>query len=149
MLGPMISRPPAAIRTVSNPIMPGMEKCESAPWAAGSVKPSSISPNAVSARPIHCRRPIEQPSICSAMIASITMPPARTAWTSDSGATDIAATWNTHAPVPISQPIVNSGEANSALADWIGLRTVHRRGRAGSPMLVEEADVRRERAQKR
>ena len=58
------------------------------------------------------------------MIASITIPPARTAWTSDSGATDIAATWNTQAPVPMTHPIVNSGEANSALADWIGLRTL-------------------------
>ena len=56
------------------------------------------------------------------MIASSTMPPASTACTSDSGATDIAATWKTHAPAPIIHPIVNSGEANRALADWSGRR---------------------------
>ena len=77
------------------------------------------------------------------------MPPARTAWTSESGATDIAATWKTHAPAPITQPIVNSGEANRALADRQRPAHVHRRRRAGSPVLVQEADIRGQSAQKR
>src|SRR6201994_4957635 len=79
------------------------------------------------------------------MIASRTMPPARTACTSDSGATDIAATWNTHAPAPMTHPIVNSGEANRALAVCTGRRM----SRAGSAVLIEEADVGGQSAEKR
>ena len=36
-----------------------------------------------------------------------------TIWTIDNGAIDIAATWKIQAPVAISMPIANIGEANS------------------------------------
>ena len=112
--GPMIRSVPPAIRPASNEIIPGTEKRESAPWAAGSVSPRRISPTAVSASPAHWRRPIRRPKIFSAITASSTTPPASTAWTSDSGASDIAATWKIHAPVAIAIPIANSGEAHRA-----------------------------------
>ena len=123
MRGPMIRSVPAAIRPVSNEIMPGTEKRESAPWVAGSVNPRRISPNAVIARPIHCRLPIRSPKTRSAITASRTTPPASTACTIDSGASDIAATWKIQAPVAITIPIANSREENSARADHSGRRT--------------------------
>jgi hypothetical protein len=68
---------------------------------------------AVSASPIHCRRPTLIPSIRSAITASNTTPPASTACTSESGATAIAATWKIQAPLAISIPIANSRDLNS------------------------------------
>ena len=83
------------------------------------------------------------------MMASSTTPPASTAWTSDSGATAMAATWKIQAPVAINMPIANNLDANSALAERQRMADVHGGRRAGSPMLEQEADVRRERAGER
>ena len=90
--GPMISSVPASSRIASNPIMPGTEKREWAPCTVGRLMPSRIRPTAVRPIPIHWRREIRSPKLRSAMIASSTTPPASTAWTTDSGATAIAAT---------------------------------------------------------
>ena len=111
--------------------------------------PSRISPKAVSARPIHCRRPIRSPKIRSAITASSTIPPASTAWTSDIGATDIAATWKTHAHEAIPIPIANSRVRNSERRGPQRLAHVDGRCRARSAVLVEEADVGRQGAGER
>ena len=70
--------------------------------------------------PTHCLREMQRPKVRSAITASRTTPPARTAWTSDSGATAMAATWKIHAAEAISMPIENSLEANSDLAERSG-----------------------------
>ena len=70
--------------------------------------------------PTHCLREMDRPKVRSAITASSTTPPARTAWTSESGATAMAATWKIHAAEAISIPIENNLEANSALADRSG-----------------------------
>ena len=72
--------------------------------------------------PTHCLREMHRPKVRSAITANSTTPPARTAWTSDSGATAIAATWKIQAAEAISIPIANSLEANSALAERSGWR---------------------------
>ena len=56
------------------------------------------------------------------MIASRTTPPASTAWTTDSGAIDIAATWKIQAPVAIAKPNANVRVVNSALPERSGWR---------------------------
>ena len=56
------------------------------------------------------------------MIASSTTPPASTICTIERGAIDIAATWKTQAPVAISMPIANIGEANSERPERRGWR---------------------------
>ena len=147
--GPMISSVPAAIMNVSNAIMPGTEKCELALCATGSVTPRSIRPRAVRPRPSHCRRPISTPRIRSAMTASSTTPPASTLWTSDSGATAIAATWKIQAPAAITIPIANSREPNSLPGRPQRPANVDRGRGARATVLVEEADVRRESARER
>ena len=118
----MISSAPAPTSPNSNAIIPGTENRECAPWTPGNVKPSRISPAAVSVSPIHWRRPTRTPSIRSAITASSTTPPASTAWTIDRGAADIAATWNTHAALPISIPIENDFTAKSDRAVFSGWR---------------------------
>ncbi len=116
ILGPMISNVPATSSPASNPIIPGSEKREWAPCTDGRVKPSRIRPTAVRPIPIHWRREIRSPKLRSAMIASSTTPPASTAWTTDSGATAIAATWKIQAPAAITIPSANSRDENSAFA---------------------------------
>ena len=93
--------------------------------------------------------PIRRPKIRSAITASRTTPPASTAWTSDSGAIDIAATWKIQAPVAITIPIANSFEANSERAR--PQRPAHVDGRrgAGAAVLVQKADVGRQSAGER
>ena len=54
--------------------------------------------------------------MCRAGIASSAMPPAITAWTSDSGAIASAATWSPHATNATTNPIVHHFEANRAAA---------------------------------
>ncbi len=54
------------------------------------------------------------------MIASSTTPPARTAWTTDIGASASAATWKPQALVATSMPSANQGEPKSDLAERRG-----------------------------
>ena len=145
MRGPITSNVPATSRAPSNTTIPGTEKREWAPCTAGRLRPSSSSPTAVSTIPPHWRREIFSPNERSATTASITTPPASTAWTVDSGATAIAATWNTQAPVATRNPIANSLEENSCRAvrngclmstagAWQAPRCLYRK-----PTLVESA----------
>ena len=77
------------------------------------------------------------------------MPPARTAWTSERGASDIAATWNAQAPAAIAIPIANSLEANSPRAERMGLAHVDGRRGTRAPVLEQEAEVRGQSAAER
>ena len=65
---------------------------------------------------------LSEDEVRAAITASSTTPPARTDWTSESGATAIAATWKIQAPVAIIMPIANSLEEYSSRADRSGWR---------------------------
>ena len=54
------------------------------------------------------------------MTASSTTPPARTTWTTDSGARASAATCRAQAPIATSIPSMNHGEQNSPRAERSG-----------------------------
>ena len=92
MRGPMISRPPIPNRPASKEIIAASEKRECAPCIAGSVRPSSTSPAAVSHSPSHWRRPTSKPNIRSAITAMNTTPAASETWITDIGASESAAT---------------------------------------------------------
>ena len=145
----MISSVPASSNPDSNAIIPGTEKREWAPCTAGRLTPSRIRPTAVRPMPSHWRREIRRPKLRSAMIASSTTPPASTAWTTDRGATAIAATWKIQAPAAISIPTANSGRGIQTPGGADRAADVDRRSRARAAMLEQKADVRRERADQR
>ena len=48
------------------------------------------------------------------MTAIRTTPPESTTWTTESGASEIAATWSAQPPAPTSMPIANHFEDQSA-----------------------------------
>ena len=115
----------------------------------GIVTPSSTRPTAVRPRPHHWRRPTLKPKIRSAITASSTTPPARTAWTTESGASAIAATWSSQAPsadAPCRSRTTSSSTARPRCAAGARCRPA---GRAGPAVLVEEREVRGERAEQR
>ena len=145
--GPMTSSAPSTTRAPSNAIIPASENCEWAPPWPGRVIVSMINPAAVSATPAHWRRPTVSPKTRSAMTARRTTPPDRTACTTDIGARARAATCSTQAPSATSIPIANQREANSASRRGERPADVDRGRSAGSPVLVEEAEVRRDRAE--
>ena len=78
---------------------------------------------AVKARPHHCRLPTSKPKRRSAITAMSTTPPESTTCTTDSGTSEMAATWRAQAPPPTIMPIENQREEYSALADRSGWRT--------------------------
>ena len=82
---------PIATAPPSNAISPAREYAE---WAcdASAVTASSARPPALSPRPVHSRQPSSMRNQICAGIASSTRPPAITACTNESGASDIAAT---------------------------------------------------------
>ena len=81
-----------------------------------AVTASSARPAALNARPVHSRQPsLIRNHICAG-IASSARPPAITAWTSESGASVIAATWKPQATVAIAKPIAHHLDANRARA---------------------------------
>ena len=77
--------------------------------SAGRVIAQQHEAEVVSAEPDHWRLPTLKPNMRSAMTASSTRPPASTAWTTESGAREMAATWRTQAPAPMPMPMANQG----------------------------------------
>ena len=63
---------------------------------------------------------MRKPKKRSAMTASSTTPPERTAWTTDIGASASAPTCRTQAPTATSIPIANQRERNSPRAERSG-----------------------------
>ena len=110
-------------RPASKEIIAAWEKCECAPCIAGSVRPSSTSPAAVSDSPIHWRRPTRRPNIRSAITAMNTTPAARDTWMTDIGASASAATCRPQLAVAMIIPSVNHLEEYSSLAERSGCRT--------------------------
>ena len=92
---------------------------------------------------------MHMPKIRSAITASSTTPPARTACTSERGATAIAATWKIQAPEAISMPSENSLEANSAARRAQRVADVNGLSLPRATMLVQKADVGGQRAAER
>ena len=147
--GPMINRPPSPNRPASKEIITACEKCECAPCIAGSVKPSSTRPAAVSHSPSHCRRPTRKPNRRSAMTAINTTPPASATWTTDIGASVSAATCRPQRrrrdDHPQREPL--RGEQLAARAQRVAHADPRHLPRAA--VLVEEAEVRHEGAGER
>ena len=146
----MISSVPIPSRTASKAIMPGTEKRECAPCTAGSEIPSRTSPTAVIPSPAHWRQPMVRPNARSAMIASSTIPPASTTCTTESG--DHRHRGDVEDPRADRRRACRSRtgcEENSLPSRPDGTAEVDRRRRAGTAVLVEKAEIRRERAAKR
>jgi hypothetical protein len=120
--GPMMHSAPSPKSPPSKAIIALAENDACAPWLAGSVIASRASPTPVIASPHHCRGPTVKPNSRSAMTASSTRPPASTAWTTDSGASEIAATCSSHATRPTSMPIANQRWLHSERAERRGWR---------------------------
>ena len=99
--------------------------------------------------PAHCRIPTVKPNQRSARTVRKTSPPEMTAWTSESGASARAKTWRHQAPSATSMPSANHLERNSPTALRNRVAEAHVGGRAGSAMLQEEREVRREGAEER
>ncbi len=87
-----------------------------------SVAARKASPAAVSATPIHSRRVTSSPNSREPTTVTSTRPPAITDWTSEIGASASAATWKPHDVVATTQPIVYTGERNSAIVLATGRR---------------------------
>ena len=83
------------------------------------------------------------------MTASSTSPPERTACTTESGASEIAATCSTQAPEPTPMPIANQRWLHSEAARAQRVADVDRAARRSAAVLVEEREVRCERAEQR
>ncbi len=118
----MMKSAPRPNRPASKAIIAVTEKEECAPWLAGSVMPSRIRPTPVIARPHHWRGPTLKPNSRSAITASRTSPPESTAWTTDSGASEIAATCSSQAARPTSMPSANQRWLHSEIAVRNGWR---------------------------
>ncbi len=75
-----------------------------------------------------------------------TTPAASATWTTDIGASASAATCRPQLAVAMIMPSANHFEENSAAAERSGWRGPDLRHRVGAPVLVEEGEVRDERA---
>ena len=83
------------------------------------------------------------------MIASSTMPPASTTCTTESGTSAIAPMWKIQEPHAIEHAQREHARREQLARRPERTAEVHRRGGAGATMLVEKAEIRRERAAER
>ncbi len=83
------------------------------------------------------------------MIASSTMPPASTTCTTESGTSAIAPMWKIQEPQAIEHAEREQPRGEQLPRRPERTTEVDRRRRAGAAMLVEKAEVRRERAAER
>ena len=104
---------------------------------------------AVMQTPAHCRGPTLKPKTRSARTARKTSPAEMTAWTSDRGASAIAATWNSQAPIATPMPMANHLEVQRLRCTPKGVLPLHVRGSAGATVLEQEGQVREKSAQER
>ena len=72
-----------------------------------------------------------------------------TACTSESGASAMAATWKSHAPIATPMPIANHFEVQRSAGAAQRVLPLDIRGSAGATVLEQEGQVREESAQER
>ena len=140
--GPRMSRPPMPSRAASKPTIAGQREGRVASRAgAGIVMTSRTRPTAVSARPHHCRLPTSKPKRRSAITAMSTTPPESTTWTTDSGASEIAATWRVQAPAADDHADGEPARGVQRLGRAQRMAHVDGRSLASTAVLEEEAQV--------
>ena len=107
---------PTATAAASKAIIASTEYLELAPPPPAEVTARSPRPIAHRPRPIHSLGPTLTPNQRSAIQASSRIPPEIVVSTSESGATDRAATWRVHPTKATPKPMIHQREWNRPAA---------------------------------